>query len=180
MNDGMIKNYYATLNIELGASRGEIEQAYKQAAGQLEGDEAGLYSLYTSEEKRSLLNELTEAYETLSDGARKKAYDAALKSVAVGSNAAQLYEGGKDNTFADASVIDDAEMSAPQYGTFRFGTPLPLWAARIDGIGTIQNPLHQAKDSKGLGQGIRRNERGQGRGEIADGFEPVLSYRQGA
>ncbi|MEK6790378.1 MAG: polysaccharide biosynthesis tyrosine autokinase [Deltaproteobacteria bacterium] len=120
MNDGMIKNYYATLNIELGASRGEIEQAYKQAAGQLEGDEAGLYSLYTSEEKRSLLNELTEAYETLSDGARKKAYDAALKSVAVGSNAAQLYEGGKDNTFADASVIDDAEMSAPQYGTFRF------------------------------------------------------------
>ena len=179
MNDGMIKNYYATLNIELGASRGEIEQAYKQAAGQLEGDEAGLYSLYTSEEKRSLLNELTEAYETLSDGARKKAYDAALKSVAVGSNAAQLYEGGKDNTFADASVIDDAEMSAPQRHV-QVRHALAVMGSTDRWYRNNTESSTPSEIAKGLGQGIRRNERGQGRGEIADGFEPVLSYRQGA
>lgn len=116
MNGRTIKDYYRALNIEPGASRVEIEQAYKQAVGQLAGDEAGLYSLYTSEERQTLLNETTEAYETLADGARKKAYDAALKSVAVDYNAAALYEDGKDKTLYD----DDAQTSAPQYGAFRF------------------------------------------------------------
>lgn len=120
MNDAMIKNYYALLNVEQGASINDIERAYKQIAGRLEGEEAGLYSLYTRDEKQTLLADLAEAHRTLSDGERKKAYDAALASASAVSGVEELHGGMEVKPFLPE------ESSAPGHDTFGFRRPLAV------------------------------------------------------
>jgi len=70
------KNYYELLNITPKAGELEIEEAYKSARAVYAEDSVAMYSLYTQEERESLLKMINDAYETLKDPARRKTYDA--------------------------------------------------------------------------------------------------------
>ena len=59
------KNYYEILNISPGASRQEIEDAYIRAKSLYGSDSVALYSLYSSEERESMMKKAADAYETL-------------------------------------------------------------------------------------------------------------------
>lgn len=69
------KNYYELLDIMLGASKHEIEEAYERIKRMYSEDSVALYSLYTKEEKEALLKEVTDAYETLKDSFKRQKYD---------------------------------------------------------------------------------------------------------
>lgn len=76
MNQRLKNDYYELLDIAPGATGSEIEDAYKRAISDLDGDPAAIYSLYTPEERELLIASITEAYEVLSDPERRAAYDA--------------------------------------------------------------------------------------------------------
>ena len=59
------KNYYEILNISPGASRQEIEDAYIRDKSLYGSDSVALYSLYSSEERESMMKKAADAYETL-------------------------------------------------------------------------------------------------------------------
>ncbi len=72
------KNYYDLLDVPHGADREDIDSAYKRARATYGEDSVALYSLYSREEKDAILEDIEEAYETLSDKSKKEAYDAVL------------------------------------------------------------------------------------------------------
>lgn len=80
MSDYAEKNSYELLNIPPGATDREIEDAYLRVRTLYGEDSVATYSLYTSEERETMLKGIIEAYETLKDPAKRKAYDLRLKS----------------------------------------------------------------------------------------------------
>lgn len=77
------KNYYELLDISPVSSRQEIEDAYKHARLTYGDDSAALYSLYSKEERAAILEQVIEAYETLRDPVKKKAYDRDMASLRI-------------------------------------------------------------------------------------------------
>lgn len=75
MNQRLERNYYELLDIEPGASKQEIEEAYKRVKKIYGDDSVAVYSLFSTEEKETLLKQITEAYETLKDPSKKRKYD---------------------------------------------------------------------------------------------------------
>jgi len=71
-------NYYELLNVERTASREEIREAYQAALSTYHPGSLAAYSLVTEEERRLIVERIEEAYETLRDPEKKKAYDLAL------------------------------------------------------------------------------------------------------
>lgn len=83
MNKGAMKhtngkNYYEMLDIMPGASILEIEEAYRTAKSVYSEDSAVAYSLYTSDERRQKLAELSDVYNTLTDPVKRRSYDIRL------------------------------------------------------------------------------------------------------
>jgi len=74
------KNYYELLDIAPEAGEQEIEEAYKCARAVYAEDSVALYSLYSQEERESMLRMINDAYETLRNQAKRKAYDVLLSS----------------------------------------------------------------------------------------------------
>src|SRR3989344_2379425 len=74
------KNYYELLDIAPEAGEQEIEEAYKCARAVYAEDSVALYSLYSQEERKSMLRMINDAYETLRNQAKRKAYDILLSS----------------------------------------------------------------------------------------------------
>lgn len=74
------KNYYELLDITPEAGEQEIEEAYRGASVAYSEDSVALYSLYSQEEKESILGMINDAYGTLRDPAKRKAYDALLST----------------------------------------------------------------------------------------------------
>jgi capsular exopolysaccharide synthesis family protein len=72
------KNYYDMLDVQPDADREDIDAAYRRAKATYGEDSVALYSLYSREEKDAILEEIEEAYETLSDKSKKETYDAVL------------------------------------------------------------------------------------------------------
>ena len=79
MGERMEKNSYELLNLPSGASGMEIEEAYIQARSLYGEDSVATYSLYTPEERESILRRIVDAYETLKDPVKRRAYDTRLK-----------------------------------------------------------------------------------------------------
>lgn len=79
MGERMEKNSYELLNLPSGASEREIEEAYIRARTLYGEDSVATYSLYTPEEREALLRRIIDAYETLKDPAKRRAYDTRLK-----------------------------------------------------------------------------------------------------
>ena len=71
-------NYYELLNVERTASREEISEAYQAALATYHPGSLAAYSLVTEEERRLITERIQEAYQTLRDPEKKKAYDMAL------------------------------------------------------------------------------------------------------
>ena len=97
------KSYYDVLGVSPDTNAAEIEEAYQRAKATYAGDSVALYSLYTQEERDAMLNEIGEAYETLSNESKKEAYDAVL-------TVAQQQEGFSqwdvESAYRDKTLID--------------------------------------------------------------------------
>jgi DnaJ-class molecular chaperone len=71
-------NYYELLNVERTASQEEIWAGYQAALATYHPGSLASYSLVTDEERCLIMERIQEAYQTLRDPDRKKAYDLAL------------------------------------------------------------------------------------------------------
>jgi DnaJ-class molecular chaperone len=71
-------NYYELLNVERTGSQEEIWEGYQAALATYDPGSLASYSLVTDDERRQILERIEEAYQTLRDPARKKAYDLSL------------------------------------------------------------------------------------------------------
>lgn len=63
------------LDIAPGATGQEIEEAYKRARAAYSEDSVAVYSLYSTEERETMLKDITDAYEALKDPLKKRVYD---------------------------------------------------------------------------------------------------------
>ena len=68
-------NYYELLEIEPDAPKTAVEEAYRNVVELFGGDSMVSYSFLSGQERDEILERLREAYETLSDDARRRAYD---------------------------------------------------------------------------------------------------------
>lgn len=111
MRQNLRKNYYEILDLRPDSSSADIESGYRRAMKLYEGDSAATYSLYTPEEKKALLDQLNEAYETLRDPAKKTAYDSMMtagedETYEVDINDLRAGLGQTDNTYFKNPPID--------------------------------------------------------------------------
>ena len=72
------QTYYEILEIEPGAAQNEIHLAYQKAKTTYSPDSPALFTMFSEDEARELLDLIEEAFETLSNQARRKKYDASL------------------------------------------------------------------------------------------------------
>jgi curved DNA-binding protein CbpA len=68
-------DFYDLLNLRLNASPREIENAYLLAVATYHREGLASYGALGEAERRAILEKVEEAFQTLSDPARKKAYD---------------------------------------------------------------------------------------------------------
>tara|TARA_Y100001958_G_scaffold157492_1_gene152729 strand:- start:2631 stop:3356 length:726 start_codon:yes stop_codon:yes gene_type:complete len=71
-------SFYDLLEISPSAGPTEIYEAYQRARETYSPHSAAIYSMFTEEEARELLRLVDEAYSTLSNRSRKRAYDLRL------------------------------------------------------------------------------------------------------
>jgi len=71
-------NYYEILEIPLNASLFEIKRAYRNAVEVYSDHSLLTYSLFSAEERINILKKLEDAYNTLTNRAKRIAYDASL------------------------------------------------------------------------------------------------------
>jgi len=72
------QTYYEILEIKPGAPQHEIHEAYRRAKETYSSDSPALYSMFSKDEARELLELIEEAFSTLSHQARRAAYDRQL------------------------------------------------------------------------------------------------------
>ena len=70
--------YYELLGVERTASKEEIWEGYQGALATYQTGSMAVYGLVTEDERRAILERIRDAYQTLRDPERKKAYDLAL------------------------------------------------------------------------------------------------------
>jgi len=71
-------NYYEMLRVPANASLFELKQAYADSLAIYGHDSLATYSLFSEEERRRILKTLETAFRTLTDAARRTAYDQSL------------------------------------------------------------------------------------------------------
>jgi len=74
--DGL--NYYEILKIPMGSSYFEIKRAYKDALSLYNEDSIVTYSLFSKEERDQIIEEIEDAFSTLTDDQKRAAYDQML------------------------------------------------------------------------------------------------------
>jgi DnaJ-class molecular chaperone len=68
-------NYYELLRISYKASSFEVRQAYKHMLAIYEENSLATYSLFTEDERKLILSKIEDAFMTLIDDEKRKAYD---------------------------------------------------------------------------------------------------------
>jgi curved DNA-binding protein CbpA len=71
-------NYYELLSVERTASQDEIWEAYQAALATYKDGSLALYGLVSEAERGAVLDRVQEAFQTLRDPDKRKAYDLAL------------------------------------------------------------------------------------------------------
>ena len=71
-------NYYELLEITIDASAFEIRQAYKEAFSTYNKDSLATYSLFRDDERKEILQNIEDAFNTLSDEVSRAEYDGML------------------------------------------------------------------------------------------------------
>jgi DnaJ-class molecular chaperone len=74
-------NYYELLRIPYNASSFEIRQAYKHILAIYEDNSLATYSLFVEDERKVILSKIEDAFLTLIDEKKRKAYDNNLVSI---------------------------------------------------------------------------------------------------
>jgi DnaJ-class molecular chaperone len=74
-------NYYELLRIPYNASSFEIRQAYKHVLAIYEESSLATYSLFVEDERKVILSKIEDAFLTLIDDKKRKAYDNNLVSI---------------------------------------------------------------------------------------------------
>lgn len=74
-------NYYELLRIPYNASSFEIRQAYKHILTIYEENSLATYSLFAEAERKQILTKIENAFLTLIDDQKRKAYDSNLASI---------------------------------------------------------------------------------------------------
>ena len=74
-------NYYELLSIPYNASSFEIRQAYKHILAIYEDNSLATYSLFVEDERKVILSKIEDAFLTLIDDKKRKAYDNNLISI---------------------------------------------------------------------------------------------------
>jgi len=74
-------NYYELLKVPYGASSFEIRQAYKHALVIYEESSLATYSLFTEDERKTILANVEKAFLTLLDAEKRTTYDKNLASI---------------------------------------------------------------------------------------------------
>ncbi|MBT8339439.1 MAG: DnaJ domain-containing protein [Desulfatitalea sp.] len=72
------KTHYEVLGVPLDAQAGEIKRAYQEALTLYEENSLVTYSLFSDAQRSQLLQAIDNAYHTLSDNARRSAYNRML------------------------------------------------------------------------------------------------------
>lgn len=80
MKQTLRKNYYELLDLRPDSPPDDIERKYRSALKIYDGESNAVYSLYSPEEKKALIEDLNKAYETLRDPVKKSAYDSMMNS----------------------------------------------------------------------------------------------------
>jgi capsular exopolysaccharide synthesis family protein len=96
MRDGTWKDFYELLDVGPGATGKEIEDAYRRARAAYDAGPVAAARHGAPGEKTTFLSRVTEAYQTLMDPKRKKAYDMGLDGNGNGNGAGPLKSEGKD------------------------------------------------------------------------------------
>ena len=68
-------NYYELLKVPIDASSFEIRQAYKNVSAIYEEGSLSTYSLFSEDERRSILERIEKAFLTLADGEKRIVHD---------------------------------------------------------------------------------------------------------
>lgn len=94
-----LPDHYDTLDIPRDATAADIIQAYRLASDTYELDSQATYSMFNEQQIMEIRQEIEEAYKTLSNNERRKAYDALL--IRNGSNHSENINcaGGDENVF---------------------------------------------------------------------------------
>lgn len=72
------QNYYEILEVSYRATWGEIQKAYELARKTYGTDSAAAYSLFDREDRELIFKKIEEAYRTLIDQEKRRAYDEGL------------------------------------------------------------------------------------------------------
>lgn len=128
MSQAVKTDYYALLELRPGATPQEIREACERALSSLEGDSVAMYSLYTPEERESIVRQVREAQDVLLDPASRAAYDADLK---------------KDPEPVFTAELDREELRGAWSGPRAYGnkvkfTPQPMAADKTNNVITEQ------------------------------------------
>jgi molecular chaperone DnaJ len=131
----MARDYYIVLGIPRGASPEQIKTAYRRGAKRLHPDIcAGTHS--------EAFRELTDAYETLSDEKRRRAYDATLKRDAFPARPAAVRRGVFSATDPCPVVpLDEIPAFSTPMATREIEVSLPAELARAGGRMVLRFPV---------------------------------------
>lgn len=99
--NGGARSYYETLEVREDAATDEIERAYRKAKSLYSDESVALYSLYSGEERKQKLLELSDIFNTLSDPAKRKSYDESLRKERTGAPSRE-WDSGSINAGRDA------------------------------------------------------------------------------
>ena len=111
MSEVQQKDFYEILKVRRNASPREIERAYRMIAGRLSFQRHEQQSFL--DDREDILAQIEEAYETLSDGDRREAYDQSIFGLSGSLLGAHPYAGpqspvtGKERKSKRHSVYED-------------------------------------------------------------------------
>ncbi len=80
MTDIKMENYYETLKITPEASQEVIRDAFENLRKVYGDRSSAVYSIYSEEDRKRLMDRIARAYQVLVDPAKRRSYDAALAS----------------------------------------------------------------------------------------------------
>lgn len=124
MNKVVKTDYYGLLELRPEASPKEIKESCERALSSFEDDSVAMYSLYTPDEKESIIRQLREAQDVLLDPGKRAAYDTALKKDQEPVFTAEL----------NTEELREAWSGPRSYGNSVRFAPLPLVAEKTNNI----------------------------------------------
>lgn len=109
-------SFYDLLEVHPDAGPTEIYEAYQRARETYSPHSPAIYSMFTEQEARELLKLIDEAYSTLSNRSRKKAYDLKIGLIQEDASVPAPTEPTTSSATQYASVIEERKVGRPEEG----------------------------------------------------------------